>query len=262
MKHAVLTSGFVLGLGTSLVASLAGGCVSEEAPELGTAVAASEVVTEPPAMHLWCNGCFDRHVVGEPVRLVTSFHGYCKTPPFNLEYRCRPQPYSLTVECVGGACDADPAGGSEDGFDRYTDVTPLEAGRSSIHARMNTTGFESYIPDELRVTCTSGQGQTDPCVDGPNPPPVRLRATVLAGGAPLVPRGRFEFTSDRPGTQSGNAGDDWYLSAPGVHHVSASYGPVSIDRVIEIAAPPPPPPPPVGHDVGRVVLRGADQLAP
>jgi hypothetical protein len=260
-----------LALVSGLAFVVGAGCVTDELdePELGVATAHSEVVTSPPRMRVQCYGCsLPGHIVGEPVRIATSFHGECKTPPWHTDYWCNSQPYALTIECAGGPCAQVVAGG--DAWQRYTDVTPLAAGPLTIRVRMNDTWFsvapfESSVPEEIRVTCRTGAGYDQPCVTGANEQRARLRFEVFRGEQRLSPNSLFEITSDQPGVIGGDAHDTWYLSAPGVHRVRATYGAVSRDVEVTIATPPPPPPPPAPpapRDAGRQSSPAMTSLAP
>lgn len=228
---ALLTAALALALGAT-------GCLTDEPTELGEATSPSEVVVTAPTMYIICTDCFLRHIVGDPVTIRTSFHGECRSTPAPWTYPCNPQPYTLTIECLDAACTQAPAGG--DGFSRFTEVTPLEPGPMTLRVRMNERVFTlptvtSFVPDELRVTCTTGLGYDQPCRPDANEPRVQLTFALFTAGEPVYPTGRFELESDRPGLQGGNAGDHWYLSAPGDHHVTARYGDLSREVTVNVA---------------------------
>ncbi|HVK82754.1 MAG TPA: hypothetical protein VM513_01535 [Kofleriaceae bacterium] len=239
-----------LALCTSLTLALSAACVVEEAPSVGQVDQRLDVEVSEPEMWMYCTDCRDGHIVGEPVTIATSYNSTCEGL---WDYECNPQPYSLSIECLDGPCEIDPAGDSSDGYLRYTHVIPLDTGPLRIRVRMAAYSgatskvvtflpFESFVPDQLRVTCTQDTQGTNRglCVEGPNEPPFHLAYALYAGTRPLFPRESFQVTSSQPGYNLGNNDQDWFASAPGEHVVQARYGELSIESRVIVKSPPPP----------------------
>lgn len=238
-----------LALCTGLALAVTAGCLVEDEPSVGQVDQSVDVEVSEPEMWMSCRNCLDGHIVGEPVTIATSYHSTCD---WLWEYECNPQPYTLTIECLDGPCEIDPAGDSLDGYNRYTHVIPLDTGPLSIRVRMAAysgatsevltfPAFESFVPDELRVTCTQDTQGTNsgPCVAGSNEPPFHLEHAVYAGTRRLFPVENFQVTSSQPGSNIGNNDQDWFASAPGAHVVQARYGELSIESHVTVKSPPP-----------------------
>lgn len=208
-------------------------------------VALEETVLQAPTPRASCiAGCVGGF--GSMVTIMTSYYGKCSQ--WGDVYECQAQPYTVTFACIGAPCTI--AATSWSAWDASTKVTPTAPGLTGIRVRMLKSVGSDYNPievldtiitpqpapvssaDRIEFYCNDGDGE--PCVAGPNKPPVYHYFWLMAGTQRVqVPAPGFDLVATASGT-AGSLNTSWTTAVPGIQTVRVRYGNISMTRTFDV----------------------------
>ncbi len=207
--------------------------------------ALAETVLQPPTPRASCiAGCVGGF--GSTVTIKTSYHGECSQ--WGQEYECQAQPYTVELACIGAPCTIAPTSWST--WDATTNVSPTTAGLTGIRVRLLEDVGSDYnpievldtiitpqpapvgAPDRFELYCNDGDGE--PCVAGPNKPPVYHYFWLMSGTQHVpLPSSGFELVTTASGT-AGTLNTSWTTVVPGIQTVTVRYGTISMTRTFDV----------------------------